>query len=87
MLQNHARNQIKQLVRVGNSSIAPFSTSLTYENEESMHRAKLPLYDLEPKLENAWVAPNATIVGEVRVKRWASVWHNAVVRGDINRVE
>ena len=55
--------------------------------EESMHRAKLPLYDLEPKIEYAYVAPNATIVGEVRVQRFASVWHNAVLRGDINRVE
>ncbi len=27
------------------------------------------------------------LVGEVLVKRWASVWYNAVVRGDINRVE
>jgi carbonic anhydrase/acetyltransferase-like protein (isoleucine patch superfamily) len=57
----------------------------------------LPLYDLEPRSENAWIAPNATIgtvqpiitklVGEVIIKRYASVWYNAVVRGDINRVE
>lgn len=25
-------------------------------------------------------------VGEVYLKRWASVWYNSVVRGDINRV-
>jgi serine acetyltransferase len=85
MLKNYT--QVRQLLRVGNSSTARFSTGLTYESEESKHRAKLPLYDLEPKIENAWIAPNATIVGEVRIRRWASVWYNSVVRGDINRVE
>ena len=28
----------------------------------------------------------SVIVGEVYLKRWASVWYNSVVRGDINRV-
>ena len=58
---------------------------------------KLPLYDLEPRTENSWIAPSATLgksipssfilVGEVIVRRWASVWYNSVIRGDINRVE
>jgi carbonic anhydrase/acetyltransferase-like protein (isoleucine patch superfamily) len=48
---------------------------------------KLALYDLEPRTENAWIAPNATLIGEVIIKRWASVWYNSVIRGDINRVE
>lgn len=56
-------------------------------NEESKHRMKLSLYDLEPKLENCFVAPNSTVVGEVRIKRYATVWYNCVVRGDINRVD
>ena len=29
--------------------------------EVSKHRMKLPLYDLEPKTENCWIAPNATL--------------------------
>jgi len=65
---------------------AAFS-KLTMANEESKHRMKLPLYDLEPKLENCWVAPNSTVVGEVRIRRWSSVWYNCVIRGDINRVD
>ena len=69
-----------------NTQVSPFST-LTMAEEESKHRAKLPLYDLVPKIENAWVAPNATVVGEVRIQRWATVWYNSVIRGDINRVE
>ena len=52
-----------------------------------MHRMKLPLYDLYPKTENNWIAPNATVIGEVYVRRFASVWYNAVLRGDINRID
>ena len=46
----------------------------------------LPLYDIAPRTENNWVAPNATLIGEVDIRKFASVWYNAVVRGDINRV-
>ena len=35
--------------------------ALTMANEESKHRMKLPLYDIEPMVENCWVAPNSTI--------------------------
>ena len=72
---------------------------VAYVEELSKHRFKLPLYNLYPKTENAWIAPNATVskqaiflklkflVGEVMLRRWSSVWYNAVIRGDINRVE
>ena len=43
-------------------------------------------YDLEDKKpknsgEN-WVAPNATIIGDVTLEKDSSVWFNAVIRGD-----
>lgn len=59
---------------------------LSMADEETKHRVKLPLYDLRPKIDCCWIAPNSTIVGEVDIRRWASVWYNSVVRGDINRV-
>jgi hypothetical protein len=34
---------------------------LAYTEEISKHRQKLPLYDLEPRTENCWIAPNATL--------------------------
>jgi hypothetical protein len=34
---------------------------LAYAEDLSKHRMKLPLYDLYPKTENAWIAPNATV--------------------------
>lgn len=34
-----------------------------------------------------WVAPNATVLGRVILKRNASVWYNAVLRGDNEPIE
>ena len=35
--------------------------TLTMATEESKHRIKLPLYDIDPSIENCWIAPNATV--------------------------
>jgi carbonic anhydrase/acetyltransferase-like protein (isoleucine patch superfamily) len=41
------------------------------------------LGDHRPVLgREAWVAPNATVIGDVRLGDEASIWWNAVVRGD-----
>lgn len=43
--------------------------------------------DVHPKWgENCFIAPNATIVGEVLMGNNCSVWFNAVIRGDVNRI-
>lgn len=36
--------------------------------------------------ENSFIAPNATIVGDVVMGNDCSVWFNAVVRGDVNSI-
>lgn len=36
---------------------------------------------------SAFVASNATVMGKVRVKSGASIWYNAVVRGDVEYIE
>ena len=36
--------------------------------------------------ENSFIAPNATIVGDVIMGNDCSVWFNAVVRGDVNSI-
>ena len=33
--------------------------------------------------EKSFIAENATIIGEVIIKKYASIWYNAVLRGDI----
>jgi carbonic anhydrase/acetyltransferase-like protein (isoleucine patch superfamily) len=47
----------------------------------------LPVKNVHPKWgENCFIAPNATIVGEVQMGNNCSVWFNAVIRGDVNRI-
>ncbi|MBB2150165.1 gamma carbonic anhydrase family protein [Pedobacter gandavensis] len=47
----------------------------------------LPVKDKHPQWgENCFIAPNATIVGEVSMGSNCSVWFNAVIRGDVNRI-
>ena len=37
--------------------------------------------------DNCYIAPNATIVGEVTMGNDCSVWFNAVLRGDVNFIK
>lgn len=36
--------------------------------------------------ENCWVAPDATIVGNVKMGRECSVWFGCVIRGDVHKI-
>jgi carbonic anhydrase/acetyltransferase-like protein (isoleucine patch superfamily) len=41
----------------------------------------------QPRIHpSAFVAPNATVIGDVEIAENASVWFQAVLRGDINRI-
>jgi carbonic anhydrase/acetyltransferase-like protein (isoleucine patch superfamily) len=46
----------------------------------------MPIYALgarRPQIDaSAWIAPNAIVIGDVRLGRNASIWWNAVLRGD-----
>jgi len=47
----------------------------------------LPVLDKNPRWgENCFIAPNATIVGDVTMGANCSVWFNAVIRGDVNTI-
>jgi carbonic anhydrase/acetyltransferase-like protein (isoleucine patch superfamily) len=47
----------------------------------------LPVNGVEPKFgNNCFIAPNATVVGDVIVGDDCSIWFNAVVRGDVNSI-
>lgn len=35
----------------------------------------------------AWVAPNATVAGQVKLEAGVSIWFGAVLRGDVNFIE
>lgn len=47
----------------------------------------LPVKGVSPQIpEDCFVAPNATIVGDVVMGNECSIWFNAVVRGDVNSI-
>src|SRR5436305_12417896 len=47
----------------------------------------LPVEDKMPRWgNNCFIAPNATIVGDVEMGEDCSIWFNAVVRGDVNSI-
>ena len=47
----------------------------------------LPVENVFPKFgTNCFIAPNATVVGDVEMGDDCSVWFNAVVRGDVNSI-
>ena len=47
----------------------------------------LPVKEVYPKWgEHCFIAPNATIVGDVVVGNNCSIWFNAVIRGDVNAI-
>jgi len=47
----------------------------------------LPVMGVQPQWgENCFIAPNATIVGDVIMGADCSVWFNAVIRGDVNSI-
>ena len=48
------------------------------------------LGDARPEFPEAgeyWIAPGASIIGKVRLRRYASVWFGAVLRGDNEWIE
>lgn len=50
----------------------------------------MPIFDLDgvsPQIhETAWIAPGAIVLGNVVLEQGASVWFNAVLRGDNERI-
>lgn len=47
----------------------------------------LPVKGVLPNIpEDCYLAPNATVVGDVVMGKECSVWFNAVIRGDVNSI-
>ncbi|MDJ1479032.1 gamma carbonic anhydrase family protein [Cytophagaceae bacterium YF14B1] len=47
----------------------------------------LPVRGIMPQFgQECFIAPNATVVGEVTMGDYCSIWFNAVVRGDVNSI-
>lgn len=59
---------------------------LEYVEKHSKHENFISLYDLEPSSNIGYTAPSASIVAEVIINSYATVWNNVVIKGDINAV-
>jgi carbonic anhydrase/acetyltransferase-like protein (isoleucine patch superfamily) len=55
---------------------------MTVEQRLAVHLSRTP-----DTTQAAFVAPNATVVGDVVLGPGSSVWYGCVLRGDINRIE
>ena len=55
-----------------------------------MHHRRVPLFAFEGREPDvspgAWIAPTATLVGDVRVEAEASIWYGAVLRADFGPI-
>ena len=83
------RGAFKELARCAvQASTTTHSTLVSTPEPHSIHRRVLPLFDLVPALhEITYVAPNASIVGEVYIDCQVNIWDRAVIRGDLNAVK
>lgn len=47
----------------------------------------MPFMDIIPTIsEDAYIAPTATIIGDVHIGAESSVWHHVTIRGDVNYI-
>ena len=72
-----------------NIPITPISNpKYQYLERYSKHRPILPLYDLEPTLNDlSFVEESAILAGNIEVHNNGTVWFNAVIKGDENAVK
>lgn len=64
-----------------------YLSTINHQPSTSFMSLILPVNDKMPVMGKAcFVAPNATIVGDVIMGSECSVWFNAVIRGDVNYI-
>ncbi|PPR98221.1 hypothetical protein GOBAR_AA22442 [Gossypium barbadense] len=51
------------------------------------HRTLMNVFDKSPLVDkDAFVAPSASVIGDVQVGRGSSIWYGCVLRGDVNSI-
>ncbi|KAI9911597.1 hypothetical protein PsorP6_009853 [Peronosclerospora sorghi] len=61
--------------------------SLTYTEHLNPSTRAVKNVGRAPQFENnVFVAPNASVIGDVKVGTGSSIWYNATVRGDVNHI-
>ncbi|KFK28325.1 hypothetical protein AALP_AA8G501300 [Arabis alpina] len=58
-----------------------------FREQLSRHRTLMNVFDKAPSVDKgAFVAPSASITGDVNVGRGSSIWYGCVLRGDANSI-
>ncbi|KAL0379270.1 UNVERIFIED_CONTAM: Gamma carbonic anhydrase 1, mitochondrial [Sesamum radiatum] len=58
-----------------------------FQEQLSRHRTLMNVFDKVPVVDkDAFVAPSASILGDVHVGRGSSIWYGCVLRGDVNSI-
>jgi carbonic anhydrase/acetyltransferase-like protein (isoleucine patch superfamily) len=63
---------------------------VSISREGAMRMPNYSIDGLEPEFPPAgeyWVAPNAVLIGRIRLKREASIWFGSILRGDNEMIE
>ncbi|KAK2994153.1 hypothetical protein RJ640_020958 [Escallonia rubra] len=58
-----------------------------FKEQLSRHRTLMNIFDKAPVVDkDAFVAPSASITGDVQVGQGSSIWYGCVLRGDVNSI-
>ncbi|XP_010498381.1 PREDICTED: gamma carbonic anhydrase 1, mitochondrial-like [Camelina sativa] len=58
-----------------------------FREQLSRHRTLMNVFDKTPIVDKgAFVAPSASVIGDVQIGRGSSIWYGCVLRGDANTV-
>ncbi|KAK4490315.1 hypothetical protein RD792_000982 [Penstemon davidsonii] len=64
-----------------------FQGNYYFQEQLSRHRTLMNLFDKSPVVDKeAFVAPSASVIGDVQVGRGSSIWYGSVLRGDVNSI-
>lgn len=62
--------------------------SYYFQEQLSRHRTLMNIFDKAPNVDkHAFVAPSASVIGDVQVGRGSSIWYGCVLRGDVNNIK
>ncbi|CAD5192426.1 unnamed protein product [Musa acuminata subsp. malaccensis] len=58
-----------------------------FQEQLSRHRTLMNIFDKVPNVhKGAFVAPGASVIGDVQVGQGSSIWYGCVLRGDVNSI-
>lgn len=58
-----------------------------FQEQLSRHRTLMNIFDKKPVVDKeAFVAPSASVIGDVEIGQGSSIWYGCVLRGDANHV-